>query len=132
MQSQEAFDLEQSNFAFSRKDSAQAGGDSPAVSKSKAFGALATFLIFLWGGTLLLSSVGATQPVAVARCSGVVFVALRVKHFRARAELVSKRLRSTTVRHSTPYRVLQCVRRRLANGNLPTRKAVSRRASESP
>ena len=57
-----------------------------AVSKSKAFGALATFLILLWGGTLLLSSVGTTQPVAVAAVLGVVFVGLRVKHFRAREQ----------------------------------------------
>jgi hypothetical protein len=85
VQSQEAFDLEQSNIRF-----AQRFGSSrrqfAAASKSKAFGALATFLILLWGGTLLLSSVGATQPVAVAAVLGVVFVALRVKHFRARAK----------------------------------------------
>jgi hypothetical protein len=83
-QSQEAFDLEQSNNRF-----AQRFGSGrlrfAAVSKSKAFGALATFLILLWGGTALLSSVGATQPVAVAAVLGVVFIALRVKHFRARA-----------------------------------------------
>ena len=56
------------------------------MSKSKAFGALATFLVLLWGGTALLSSVGATQPVAVAAVLGVVFVALRVKSFRTRTQ----------------------------------------------
>jgi hypothetical protein len=85
VQSQDAFDLEQSNVRF-----AQRFGSGKlqfaAVSKSKAFGALATFLILLWGGTALLSSVGARQPVAVAAVLGVVFIALRVKHFRARGQ----------------------------------------------
>ena len=85
VQSQDAFDLEQSNFRF-----AQSFGSGrrqfAAVSKSKAFGALATFLILLWGGTALLSSVGTKQPVAVAAVLGVVFIALRVKHFRARGQ----------------------------------------------
>ncbi|GJH26840.1 hypothetical protein [Caballeronia novacaledonica] len=83
--SQEVFDLEQSNIRF-----AQSFGSGrrqlAAVSKSKAFGALTTFLILLWGGTALLSSIGATQPVAVAAVLGVVFVALRVKNFRARGQ----------------------------------------------
>ncbi|WP_250537139.1 hypothetical protein [Caballeronia sp. AZ10_KS36] len=83
-ESQEAFDLEQSNTRF-----AQSFGPGrrqfAAVSKSKAFGALATFLILLWGGTALLSSVGATQPIAVAAVLAVVFIALRLKHFGARA-----------------------------------------------
>ena len=63
-------------------------GRSPflGVSKSKAFGALGTFLIFLWGGTLLLSSVGTTQPVAAGIALGVLFIGLRVKHFKARAK----------------------------------------------
>ncbi|SAL07289.1 hypothetical protein AWB81_08002 [Caballeronia arationis] len=85
VQSQEAFDLEQSNIRFAQRFGS-GRRHSAAVSKSKAFGALATFLILLWGGTSLLSSVGATQPVAVAAVLGVVFVALRVKHFRARAK----------------------------------------------
>ncbi|WP_250528387.1 hypothetical protein [Caballeronia sp. GAWG2-1] len=84
-QSQEAFDLEQSNNRF-----AQRFGSGrlqfAAVSKSKAFGALATFLILLWGGSALLSSVGATQPVAVAAVLGVVFIGLRMRHLRARGQ----------------------------------------------
>jgi hypothetical protein len=84
-QSSEAFDLERSNVRFAQRFGS---GSRPfaAVSKSKAFGALATFFILLWGGTALLSSVGATQPVAVAAVLGVVFVALRVKSFRARGQ----------------------------------------------
>ncbi|KAK45368.1 hypothetical protein BG58_18080 [Caballeronia jiangsuensis] len=84
-QSQEAFDLEQSNVRFAQRFGS-GRRQFAAVSKSKAFGALATFLILLWGGTALLSSVGATQPVAVAAVLGVVFVALRVKNFRARGQ----------------------------------------------
>ena len=83
--SQEAFDLEQSNNRFAQRFGS-GRRQFAAVSKSKAFGALATFLILLWGGTALLSSVGATQPVAVAAVLGVVFIALRVKHVRARGQ----------------------------------------------
>jgi Flp pilus assembly protein TadB len=86
-QSHEAFDLQRSNVRFAQKFGSGRGQFAGVwVSKSRAFGALAIFLILLWGGTLLLSSVGATQPVAVAAVLGVVFVALRVKHFRARAK----------------------------------------------
>jgi hypothetical protein len=80
-----AFDLERSNGRFPQKF----GSDRRRfvrVLESKAFGALATFLVLLWGGTALLSSVGATQPVTVAAVLGVVFVVLRVKHFRARGQ----------------------------------------------
>ncbi|MDR5832403.1 hypothetical protein P9250_31635 [Caballeronia sp. LP006] len=85
VQSQDAFDLEQSNVRFAQRFGS-GRRQFAAVSKSKAFGALANLLILLWGGSALLSSVGATQPVAVAAVLGVVFIALRVKHFRARAK----------------------------------------------
>jgi len=83
--SPDAFDLERSNVRFAQRFGS-GRRQFVAVSKSKAFGALATFAILLWGGTALLSSVGATQPVAVAAVLGVVFVGLRVKHFRARKQ----------------------------------------------
>ncbi|KXU94874.1 hypothetical protein CR51_26075 [Caballeronia megalochromosomata] len=84
-QPNEAFDLERSNVRFSQKFGL--GRRKFAwLSNNKAFGALATFLNLLWGGTLLLSSVGATQPVAVAVVLGVVFVALRVKNLSARVQ----------------------------------------------
>ncbi|MFM0051588.1 hypothetical protein [Caballeronia grimmiae] len=85
VQSLDAFDLEQSNVRFAQRFGS-GRRQFAAVSKSKAIGALATFLILLWGGSALLSSVGATQPVAVAAVLGVVFIALRVKHFRARGQ----------------------------------------------
>jgi hypothetical protein len=83
--SDEAFNLERSNIRFAQGISS----DRPVlagVSTSKVLGALATFLILLWGGTLLLSSVGATQPIVVGAVLGVVFVALRVRHFLARGQ----------------------------------------------
>jgi hypothetical protein len=83
--SPEAFDLERSNVRFARRF----GADSRRFAwmwRSSAFVSLANFLILPWGGTALLSSVGATQPVAVAAVLGVVFVALRVKHIRARTK----------------------------------------------
>ncbi|MDR5776332.1 MULTISPECIES: hypothetical protein [unclassified Caballeronia] len=85
VQSQDAFDLEQSNVRFAQRFGS-GKRQFAAVSKSKAFGALATFLILLWGGSALLSSVGATQPVAVAAVLGVVFIGLRMKHLRARGQ----------------------------------------------
>jgi hypothetical protein len=84
-QPNEAFDLERSNVRFAQQFGS-GRRQFAAVSKSKAFGALATFLILLWGGTALLSSVGATQPIAVAAVLGVVLVAVRVKNFRARGQ----------------------------------------------
>ncbi|WP_053572733.1 hypothetical protein [Caballeronia cordobensis] len=83
--SPEEFDLERSNVRFAQRFGS-GRRQFVAVSKSKAFGALATFLILLWGGAALLSSVGATQPVAVAAVLAVVFVALRAKNFRARGQ----------------------------------------------
>ncbi|MDR5806307.1 hypothetical protein [Caballeronia sp. LZ001] len=85
VQSQDAFDLEQSNVRFAQRFGS-GRRQFAAVSKSKAFGALATFLILLWGGSALLSSVGATQPVDVAAVLGVVFIGLRMKHLRARRQ----------------------------------------------
>jgi hypothetical protein len=85
VQSLDAFDLEQSNVRFAQRFGS-GRRQFAAVSKSKAFGALATFLILLWGGTALLSTVGATQPAAVAAVLGVVFIGLRVKHFRSRRQ----------------------------------------------
>ncbi|WP_250518920.1 hypothetical protein [Caballeronia sp. ATUFL_M1_KS5A] len=84
-QSREVFDLEQSNIRFAQSFSS-GRRQFAAVSQSKAFVALASFLILLWSGTALLSSVGTKQPVAVAAVFGVVFVALRVKNFRARGQ----------------------------------------------
>ncbi|SAK73714.1 hypothetical protein AWB80_04155 [Caballeronia pedi] len=84
-QSNEPFDLERSNIRFAKRFGS-GRRQFAAVSKSKAFGALTTFLILLWGGTALLSSIGSTQSVAVAAVLGVVFVAVRVKHFRARGQ----------------------------------------------
>jgi hypothetical protein len=82
-QSYEAFNLERSNARFAQRFGSVTL-PLAGVPKSKAFGALATFLILLCGGTLLLSSVGATQPIVVGVVLGVVFVALRVRHFLAR------------------------------------------------
>lgn len=81
--SSETFDLEKSNLLFSQRF----GDDrSPIVSvlNSKAFAALGTFLIFLWGGSLLLSTVGTTQPVTAGIALGVLFIGLRAKKLKAR------------------------------------------------
>jgi hypothetical protein len=80
-QSNEAFNLERSNARFAQRF-ASGTLSLAGVRKSNAFGALAAFLSFLWGGTLLLSSVGATQPIVIGMVLGIVFVALRVRHFR--------------------------------------------------
>jgi hypothetical protein len=80
----EAFDLEKSNLLFSRRF----GGDKcrfVSVLNSKAFAALGTFLIFLWGGSLLLSTIGTSQPVAAGVALCVLFTAARAYKLKARS-----------------------------------------------
>ncbi|WP_321794635.1 hypothetical protein [Caballeronia sp. J97] len=81
--SPEIFDLEKSNLLFSQRFH---GGKWRFVSvlNSKPFAALTTFLIFLWGGSFLLSTVGTSQPVAAGVVLCVAFVGMRANKLRAR------------------------------------------------
>ncbi|SAK90271.1 hypothetical protein AWB75_06294 [Caballeronia catudaia] len=83
--SPDAFDLEKSNVLFSRR-SRRGKGRIASVLKSKPFAALATFLIFLWGGSLLLSTIGTSQPVTAGVALCVAFVVLRASKLRKRAQ----------------------------------------------
>jgi hypothetical protein len=92
----EAFDLETSNLLFAqRPDSGKPR--LAAIVHSKTFSVLATFLIFMWCGSLLLSTVGTTQPIAAGAALGVLFVGMRASRSRANPQCGSKRLRNRNV-----------------------------------
>lgn len=82
--SPDAFDLEKSNLLFSQRFS---GGKWRFVSalNGRPFAALASFLIFLWGGSLLLSTIGKSDPVAASVGLCVVFIGLRANKLRMRS-----------------------------------------------
>jgi hypothetical protein len=79
----DGFDLESSNVRFSQRYGEGRRPFAPVL-RSKCFAALAPFLILLWGGTALVSTAGAKQPVFVAAVLGVIFIARRVKNYRVR------------------------------------------------
>ena len=58
------------------------GGRLFAVLDSKAFKHLVPFLAILWGGSLLLPTVGQLQPVAAGVVLVVTFIAIRIKRRR--------------------------------------------------
>jgi hypothetical protein len=82
--SPDAFDLEKSNVLFSQR-SHRGKGRIASVLNSKPFAALATFLIFLWGCSLLLSTIGTSQPIAAGVVLCVTFVGLRASKLRKRS-----------------------------------------------
>lgn len=82
--SADAFDLEKSNVLFSQR-SHRGKGRIASVLTSKPFAALVTFLIFLWGGSLLLSTIGTSQPIAAGVVLCVTFVGLRASKLRKRS-----------------------------------------------
>ncbi|MEM5289534.1 hypothetical protein ACFQ3P_33205 [Paraburkholderia sabiae] len=73
-----SFDLERSNEQYAatcrRKSSYLA-----VMVDSKVFKRLMPFLIVLWGGSLLLPTIGKSQPVAAGVVLLGIFVALRIK-----------------------------------------------------
>jgi hypothetical protein len=74
----DAFDLEKSNELFSVR-SRTAQGRVFAAWNSKPFGALATFLTLLWGGSLMLQRIGPSQPLASGVIICVAYAGLRAK-----------------------------------------------------
>jgi hypothetical protein len=79
-----SFDLERTNEQYAvrcrRKD-----GRLVAVLDSKAFRHLVAFLAILWGGSLLLPTVGKSQPVAAGVVFIGIFIAIRIKRRKANA-----------------------------------------------
>ncbi|MFL9912004.1 hypothetical protein [Paraburkholderia sp. RL17-337-BIB-A] len=80
----DGFDLERSNEQYAslcRRPSNRL----VQILDSKFFRRLMLFLTILWGGALLLPTVGKSQPVAAGVVLCALFVAMRVKAWRGRA-----------------------------------------------
>jgi hypothetical protein len=76
-----SFELERTNEQYVVK-CRRKGGRLFAVLDSKAFKHLVPFLAILWGGSLLLPTVGQLQPVAAGVVLVVTFIAIRIKRRR--------------------------------------------------
>ncbi|BDC45313.1 hypothetical protein PTKU15_86100 [Paraburkholderia terrae] len=80
-----SFDLERTNEQYatrcSRKDSRLV-----AVLDSRAFRQLAPFLAILWGGSLLLATIGKSQPVVAGVVLIGIFIAIRIKRRKGNAQ----------------------------------------------
>ncbi|MGF6637113.1 hypothetical protein [Paraburkholderia tuberum] len=83
-QDTQAFDLERSNEQYSKR-CAQSGGRILRVLDSKTFKRVVFFLALLWGGSLLLSTVGKQQPAIAGILLAALFVAIRINRRRNRS-----------------------------------------------
>lgn len=77
------FDLEASNERYARSCRRPNSRLVDAL-ESKAFKSLIVFFVIAWGGSLLLPTVGKSQPVATAVVLCALFALLRVKAWRAK------------------------------------------------
>jgi hypothetical protein len=73
-----SFDLERSNEQYAVRCHRKAGYLVTALD-SKPFKHLVIFLAMLWGGSLLLPTIGKAQPVAVGIVLLGIFIAIRIK-----------------------------------------------------
>jgi hypothetical protein len=80
----DGFDLERSNEQYA-SICRRSGNRLVQILDSKAFRRLMLFLTILWGGSLLLPTVGKSQPVAAGVVLCTLFVAMRVKARRGRS-----------------------------------------------
>jgi hypothetical protein len=83
-QGTDGFDLERSNEQYA-SICRRSGNRLVQILDSKAFRSLTLFLTILWGGSLLLPTVGKSQPVAASVVLCALFVAMRVKAWRGRS-----------------------------------------------
>ncbi|MDT8842542.1 hypothetical protein ParKJ_34470 [Paraburkholderia fungorum] len=84
-QGADGFDLERSNeqyASFCRRS----GNRLVQILDSKRFRSLMLFLVILWGGSLLLPTVGKSQPAAFGVVLCAVFVGMRVRARRGRSK----------------------------------------------
>jgi Flp pilus assembly protein TadB len=82
--STETFNLERSNEQYAKRY-ARSGGRVLRVLDSRAFRHVVFFLALVWGGSLLLSTVGKQQPVIAGTLLAALFVAVRVNRRRTRS-----------------------------------------------
>ncbi|TCK32490.1 hypothetical protein B0G84_8295 [Paraburkholderia sp. BL8N3] len=83
--SHQPFDLETSNRRYAERCRHSPSG-LVAVLDSKAFKQLSMFMVLLWGGSLLLPTVGKSQPIAAGALLCALFVGLRVRNWRGRGK----------------------------------------------
>ncbi|WP_131542663.1 hypothetical protein [Paraburkholderia hospita] len=76
-----SFDLERSNEQYAAR-CRLTRGPLVAILDSKAFKRLVAFVAILWGGSLLLPTVGKSQPVAGGVVLIAIFIAIRIKRRR--------------------------------------------------
>jgi hypothetical protein len=73
-----SFDLERTNEQYAQRCRHE-NSRLVAILDSKAFRQLAIFLAILWGGSLLLPTIGKSQPIAAGVVLLGIFIALRIK-----------------------------------------------------
>jgi hypothetical protein len=78
-----SFDLQRSNEQYALR-CRRKGGFLGAVLDSRAFNYLMSFLAILWGGSLLLLTVGKSQPVAAGVVLSGLFIVMRMKRWQGR------------------------------------------------
>lgn len=74
----DGFDLERSNELYASL-CRRSGNRLVQILDSKRFRSLVLFLVILWGGSLLLPTVGKSQPAALGVVLCALFVAMRVR-----------------------------------------------------
>ncbi|MFM0123332.1 MULTISPECIES: hypothetical protein [Paraburkholderia] len=80
----ETFDLEKSNEQYAKR-CARSGGRILRVLDSKAFKHLVLFLALVWGGSLMLSTVGKQQPAIAGTLLAALFIAIRINRRKNRS-----------------------------------------------
>lgn len=78
----ESFDLERTNEQYAQRCRHE-NSRLVAILDSQRFKHLALFLMILWGGSLLLPTIGKSQPVAAAIVLIGIFIALRMNRRKA-------------------------------------------------
>jgi hypothetical protein len=76
-----SFDLERTNEQYALR-CRRKGGSLVPILDSKAFRHRVAVLTVLWGGSLLLPSIGKSQPVAAGVMLCGIFIAIRIKRRR--------------------------------------------------
>jgi len=79
------FDLELSNRRYAER-CRHSQSRLVAALDSKAFKQLSIVVVLLWGGSLLLPTVGKSQPMAAGAVLCALFVGLRVRNWRGRGK----------------------------------------------
>ncbi|MGF6649576.1 hypothetical protein OKW34_000138 [Paraburkholderia youngii] len=80
----ETFDLELANEQYAKR-CMRSGGRILRVLDSKAFKHLVFFVALVWGGSLLLSTIGKQQPAIAGTLLAALFIAIRINRRKNRS-----------------------------------------------